>query len=101
MFRRFAFFSLAVCLFAPTLFASTASAQATLVSGLGGTAGFGTQCLGMNDDGSSNRIDITPFFPGGLRFFDRTHTSLFVNTNGNITFSDPEPTYTPAAFPVA
>jgi MYXO-CTERM domain-containing protein len=79
----------------------TASAQATLISGLGGTANYGTQCLGPNDDGSSRSIDLTAVFPAGIRFFDRTHTQMFVNTNGNVTFSAGVPTYTPSAFPVA
>ena len=75
--------------------------QATLISGLGGTAGYGTQCLGRNDDGSSRAIDLTPIFPTGIQFFDRTHTQMYVNTNGNVTFSRGLATYTPAAFPVA
>jgi MYXO-CTERM domain-containing protein len=72
-----------------------------------GPAGFGLAsgpadgCLHLNDDQSGPRIDITPFFPGGLRFFSMTHNSLFVNTNGNITFSDALGTFTPDAFPVA
>jgi MYXO-CTERM domain-containing protein len=80
---------------------------ATLITGLGGPQGWGDQtmagngCLSQNDDGSSPAIDITPYFPGGLRFFDMTHTRVYVNTNGNITFSGPESTYTPEAFPVA
>lgn len=78
-----------------------ASAQATLISELGGPANYGTQCLGPNDDGSSRAIDITPVFPGGIRFFDRTHTQMFVNTNGNVTFSGGVPSYTPNPFPVA
>lgn len=80
-----------------------ASAQAPLISGLGGNAGYGPngQCLGRNDDGSSAGIDITPYFPNGLRFFDRTHTRVYVNTNGNITFNGPVSTYTPRSFPVA
>jgi MYXO-CTERM domain-containing protein len=78
-----------------------ASAQATLLTGYGGTANYGADCLGMNDDGSSNRIDLTPFFPAGLHFFSMTHTAAFVNTNGNITFSGALPTFTPNPFPVA
>jgi len=72
-----------------------------------GVAGFGDQtvpsdgCLHLNDDQSSPSIDIRPYFPGGLRFFSTTHYSLYVNTNGNITFSSPLGTYTPGAFPVA
>ena len=81
----------------------TTRAQATLISGLGGTAGYGPdgQCLSPNDDGSSDFIDITPHFPMGLRFFDTTHTRVFVNTNGNVTFSGRVSTFTPRAFPVA
>ena len=82
---------------------------ADLIGGFGGAAGFGDHtvgggvngCLSQNDDGSSPRLDITPYFPGGLRFFSTTHTSLFLNTNGNITFSDRLSTFTPDAFPVA
>lgn len=77
---------------------------AELRSGFGGTAGYGsdTSCLRQNDDGSSAPIDITPYFPMGLRFFTPTpHTRIYVNTNGNITFGGPVPTYTPSAFPVS
>ncbi len=80
-----------------------ARAQTTLLNGFGGTAGYGPdgQCLSPNDDGSSASIDITPYFPGGLRFFTATQTRVYVNTNGNITFHGPVSTYTPSAFPVA
>ncbi|MFK7988343.1 MAG: nidogen-like domain-containing protein [Sandaracinaceae bacterium] len=80
---------------------SSASAQAPLVDGLGGVAGYGTSCLGKSDDGSSASIDLTPYFPDGLRFFDRTHTSVFVNVNGNVTFGAPQACYTPEPFPIA
>jgi hypothetical protein len=69
--------------------------------GLGGTAGYGTQCLGQNDDGSSNVIDISAYFPDGLNFFGTVQRTLYVNTNGNITFAGGVPTYTPDPFPVA
>ena len=92
----------ALCLTALlVLLPASGSAQATLISGLGGPAGYGTQCLGMNDDGSSNAIDLAAFFPAGLRFFDTTHSTAFVNTNGNISLTGPVPTYTAVAFPVA
>ncbi len=88
---------------------ASAHAQASLITTdlqgnpLGGNAGFGPngQCLSANDDGSSGAIDITPYFGGGLRFFTRTHTRVYINTNGNITFNGPVGTYTPTAFPVA
>ena len=74
-----------------------------LVSSLGGAAGYGEpgQCLGPNDDGSSRAIDITRAFPGGLNFFGTTYRSIYLNTNGNITFSGAVGTYTPDAFPVS
>ncbi len=89
--------SLAAALALPT----AAMAQVPLFDGFGGAAGYGAACLGPNDDGSSRRVDLTPIFPAGIRFFDRTHTSMFVNTNGNVSFSEAVPTYTPEAFPVA
>jgi MYXO-CTERM domain-containing protein len=78
-----------------------AHAQATLVSGLGGTVGYGTDCLSPDDDGSSFLIPITGAFPSGVNFYGGTYTSMYVNSNGNITFSGPVPTYTPAAFPIS
>ncbi len=78
-----------------------ARAQVPLLDRFGGPAGYGTQCLGPNDDGSSMSIDLTPVFPMGIHFFGSTHTTMFVNTNGNVTFSDQLPQYTPDAFPVA
>lgn len=80
---------------------TAAHAQVPLLDGFGGTAGYGTQCLGPNDDGSSMLVDLSPIFPSGVVFFDRTHTAMYVNTNGNITFSESLPQYTPSAFPVA
>ncbi len=78
-----------------------AHAQVPLVDMLGGPRGYGPDCLGPNDDGSSMAIDITPVFPTGVQFFGATHTTMYVNTNGNITFDDGVAAYTPAAFPIA
>lgn len=84
------------------LLAAPAAAQPTLLSGFGGAADFGTNCLGPNDDGYAGPIDITPVFgAGGVQFFSSNHTQMYVNTNGNVSFSGPVPTYTPEAFPVA
>jgi MYXO-CTERM domain-containing protein len=80
---------------------AVALAQPVLIDTLGGPQGYGTQCLSPNDDGSSNAIDLTAAFPGGLEFFGRRHTVAYVNTNGNITFAGPLSTFTPTAFPVA
>ena len=79
---------------------SVAGAQATLRPFPGGR-GWGPSCLGMNDDGSSNVVSLATAFPSGLRFFSITQTSTYINTNGNITFAGPLPTFTPNAFPVA
>ncbi|MDW8245280.1 MAG: nidogen-like domain-containing protein [Sandaracinaceae bacterium] len=80
---------------------SLTKAQTRLLTGLGGPLGFGNECLGQNDDGSSLAIDVARAFPEGLNFFGTVHRQLFVNTNGNITFAGPLPTYTPDPFPVA
>jgi MYXO-CTERM domain-containing protein len=76
---------------------------APLLDGFGGTAGFGddTSCMRQNDDGSSPAIDITPYFPSGLRFFTEIHNQIVVNSNGNISFSGPVPNFTPQPFPIA
>lgn len=81
--------------------AAPSRAAVPLINGFGGTAGYGTECLPPNDDGSSSVIDITPAFPNGLHFFSDVHTSAYVNTNGNVSFSGAVWTYTPNAFPVA
>ena len=75
----------------------------TLVTGLDGPADYGEsgQCLGPNDDGSSRAIDITSAFPDGLNFFGTTYRTVYLNTNGNITFNGSLGTYTPNPFPVA
>ena len=78
-----------------------ASAQAPLLTTLGGPRGYGSECLFRNDDGSSLPIDLTPAFPSGLQFFGGTFTQVYVNTNGNLTFGGPLRTFTPDAFPIA
>jgi hypothetical protein len=47
--------------------------------------------LPANDDGSSAAVPIG--FP--INFFGVTHTALFVNNNGNVTFGAPLSTFTP------
>lgn len=73
-----------------------ATAGSSLVNGLGGTAGFGESQLVRNDDESSSSIDIRSIFgDGGLNFFGAQRQSLYVNTNGNITFTQPLSAFTP------
>lgn len=66
----------------------------TLVTGLGGTAGFGETIVPRNDDGSA-QYDIQGVMDNGLNFFGLTATKMWVNTNGNITFNDRLEEYTP------
>lgn len=84
------------------LVVSTASAQgAPLIDDLGGPLGFGTWYLEPNDDGSSPAYDITNVFPAGLNFYGENHDVLWINNNGNVSFSGALWEYTPEQFPVA
>ncbi len=68
----------------------------SLANGLGGAAGFGESMVPVGDDNSTGAVDITSIFgAGGINFFGQTYTSLFVNNNGNITFTGGLSTYTP------
>lgn len=81
---------------------SAARAQASLVDGLGGPAGFGTSEVPVGDDMEATvTVDVTPAFPDGLHFFGTTYSQIHVNTNGNITFVSRFGTFTPTAFPGA
>lgn len=81
--------------------AARSFAQAPLDATLGGPVGFGTGVLAANDDGSTGAIDLSAAFPLGLNFFGATHTAVFVNNNGNVTFTGPVGAYTPTPFPIA
>ncbi|MFA8440869.1 Hint domain-containing protein [Yoonia sp.] len=78
--------------------------MAVLNSGLGGPEGFGTNVfstatgrIGNLDDGSIE-VDITSVFGAtGIDYFGTNYTSLYINTNGLITFDGPETAYTPIA----
>jgi len=73
-----------------------------LLGGLGGPAGYGTNRLVDNDDGSSASIDIRAAMGTmGVNFFGTFHTAMYVNNNGNITFRGPVSAYTPTPFPIA
>nr|XP_058948028.1 protein mesh-like [Pocillopora verrucosa] len=56
----------------------------------------GDNALPPNDDGSSGEIPISTLFP----YFDKNHGSLYVNTNGVISFLGAVSQYTPAPFPL-
>lgn len=66
-----------------------------LLTGLGGSVGFGENELYRNDDGYSEAIDITSVFENGLNFFGTRYDNMYVNTNGSVTFNFGLSTYTP------
>lgn len=76
--------------------------MATMQSGLGGPAGYGenvfslsTLTAGNLDDGSV-QVDVTTVFgASGINFFGTNYTSIYINSNGLITFAAPETAYTP------
>ncbi|MFN7882827.1 MAG: putative Ig domain-containing protein [bacterium] len=59
----------------------------------------GSSDLPANDDRSTGFIDLSSIFKNGLRFGDKTYTGMYVNNNGNITFSKPFRDYTPYSIP--
>lgn len=78
--------------------------MATLISGLGGTAGYGENTFstsggrtGNLDDGSINVNLSSVFGASGLNLYGTAYTSVFINTNGLLTFGTAEPAYTSAA----
>jgi len=70
--------------------------MATMYTGLGGPAGYGTNVFstttktaGENDDGAVE-IDVTSVFgPGGINFYGTSYTDIFLNSNGTISFVNP------------
>lgn len=76
--------------------------MAAINTGLGGPQGVGEGSFraspltaGNYDDGSI-RVDITSVFgPAGINYFGTNYTSLYINTNGLITFDAPVTAYTP------
>lgn len=54
-------------------------------------AGFNDKILERNDDGSTGSVAL----PFTLNFFGQTYTRLFVNNNGNLTFSAARGDFTP------
>lgn len=78
--------------------------MATINTGLGGPQGVGegsvrgsTLTTGNYDDGSL-QVNITSVFgAGGIDYFGTNYTSMYINTNGLITFGGPNTSYTPTA----
>lgn len=94
------FLTLALAL-ALSLAAAPVAHAVPLLRTFGGPEGFGSNVLPSNDDGSSDAIDLTGAFSGGLRFFGGPYTEFWVNNNGNISFNGDVFAYTPESFPVA
>jgi hypothetical protein len=76
----------ALWLFAPL------AAHAQAVRRDPGTAGFATNVLGANDDGSTGLVNIG----FGINFAGSTWNQLYVNNNGNVTFGNDLSQYTPS-----
>ncbi len=78
-----------------------------LIDGLGGASGRGDRCLPPSDEWSFSdtpavipdagfvAVSLTETFPAGLRLGDRTQRSMYVNTNGNVSFERANVTVTP------
>jgi len=56
-----------------------------------GNAGFSSNGLPANDDGSTGLVDLG----FSANFYGQTFTQLYVNNNGNVTFDAPLITFTP------
>lgn len=54
--------------------------------------GFNSNALGANDDGSTEPVDIG--FP--INFFGIKQRLIYINNNGNITFTGPQSVFVPA-----
>ncbi len=76
--------------------------MATINTGLGGPQGVGEGSVrgsaltaGNYDDGSL-KVNITSVFgSAGINYFGANHTSMYINTNGTITFDAPNLSYVP------
>ena len=85
-----------------TVIAAPASAQAPLITGLGGPLDFGTSALPRgNEDTSLTPVDLTTTFPSGIDFYGQHVTSVFVNMNGTLTFGAAVGAVTLTSFPRA
>jgi hypothetical protein len=74
-----------------------AAGAAPILTGLGGTSGYGDQVMAPNDDESSSQLNL----PFALNFYGNTYDKFYVNNNGNVTFNGPVWSYTPVPFPIS
>ncbi len=80
------------------LFVSAAAALVVavtpgVVAGQAVLSGFNSSTLPANDDGSTGLVDMG--FGHNIDFFGVMTSQVYVNNNGNITFTGPLGTYTP------
>lgn len=73
------------------------AAAVPLRDGLGGPAGYGELSQGRNDDSSSNELNL----PFAVNFFGKSFDKFYVNNNGNISFGNRLPAFTPTQFPAS
>ncbi len=73
----------------PIITSGDCSMATNLVTGLGGSAGFGENVVPIGDDNSTGFIDLRPIFPRGINVFGVVYQGLFVNTNGSVSFGTP------------
>ena len=99
--RRLSHITKTLALFFFLFLPETVLGQASLLSGFGGNQDFGENVVPRGDDNSSSQIDLSDIFPAGLNFFGTVHTSMWINTNGNLSFHRALSSYTPSAFPVS
>lgn len=71
--------------------AGTVALAPVAAEGAAMVAGFDAGSLGRTDDGSSGPVAIGFAF----NFFGTSHTQLYVNNNGNVTFDGPLSSFTP------
>ena len=76
--------------------------MATMNSGLGGSTGYGENSFkassysGNLDDGSVSVNISSVFGPAGMNVYGTSYNSIYINTNGLVTFASSNHTYTPS-----
>lgn len=79
-------------------FSGEAHAQAPLLTGFGGPAGYGT--IEIEGDDDSQIVDVLPAFPGGMPFYGETFNSITVTANGLVSLGGPRTMAPNTPFPV-
>ncbi|MFZ4574739.1 MAG: nidogen-like domain-containing protein [Phycisphaerales bacterium] len=88
--------ALIVAAAATTAFADQSALGLLFPFDSGNTAGW-TQSMSRNDDGSSSQIALGFDFC----FYEQNKSAVYINNNGNISFSSPFGSFTSTGFPVS